>query len=112
VSGDDLASLLYLATSHPDEFIRAACAARSLELRGRPVTAAAVARTAKIDDWALAGEVADLLTERKPLRYRDRRGRWKTDDQPGAARRSVTAGVVEGELELGPYGLHRAAPRG
>ena len=66
MSGDDLAALLYLATSHPDDFIRAACAARALELRGRPVTAAAVARTAKIDDRELAGDVADLLTERMP----------------------------------------------
>jgi hypothetical protein len=57
VSGDDLAALLYLATSHPDEFVRCACAARALELRDMPVTEASVARTAKIDDRELAGDV-------------------------------------------------------
>jgi hypothetical protein len=67
VSGDDLA-LLYLSTSHPGPFIRCACAGRSLELRGRPVTEAAVARTAKVDDRALAGDVAGWLTKSKPLR--------------------------------------------
>ena len=112
MSGDELAALLYLATSHPDEFVRASCAARSLELRGRPVTAAAVARAAKLDDRALAGDVADLLTERKPLRYRSRHGRSRAASEPQAARLHVLAGVTEGLLDLGPYGLHRATLRG
>ena len=107
MSGDDLAALLYLATSHPDDFIRASCAARSLELRDRPVTAAAVARTAKLDDRELAADVADLLTERKPLLVQTRGGRWRPASAPHAARRSVMAAVVEGELDLGPCGLHR-----
>ena len=107
MSGDDLAALLYLSTSHADPFVRCACAARALEVRGTRVTAAAVARQAKVDDRELAGDVADLLTERKPLRYQTRGGRWKTDDQPHAVRRSVMAGVTEGLLDLGPWGLHR-----
>ena len=112
MSGDELAALLYLSTSHPDPFVRCACAARALELRGRPVTEAAVARAAKVDDRALASDVAGWLTETEPLRYRDRRGRPKTADYPHAARLHVLAGVTEGLLDLGPYGLHRAALRG
>ena len=112
MSGDRLAPLLYLATSHPDPFVRCACAARALELRDMPVTEAAVARTAKIDDRALAGDVADLLTERKPLLVQTRGGRWRTASAPHAARRSVMSAVVEGLLDLGPYGLHRAASHG
>ena len=73
VSGDDLAALLYLATSHPDDFIRCACAARALELRDLPVTAASVARTAQVDDRALAGDVADRLGVAQPARLYDLR---------------------------------------
>jgi hypothetical protein len=112
VIGDDLAALLYLATSHADPFVRCACAARALELRGMPVTEAAVARAAKVDDRALAGDVAGWLTETKPLRYRSRHGRVRVANEPHAARLHALTGVCEGMLDLGPYGLHRAPLRG
>ena len=63
MSGDDLAALLYVAGAHADPFVRCACAARALEVRGARVTEAAVARTARIDDRELAGDVAGWLTE-------------------------------------------------
>lgn len=111
MSGDDLAALLYLSTSHPDPFVRCACAARALELRGAPVTERAVARAAKVDDRELAADVAGWLIETRPLRYRNRRGRWKTASEPHAARIHVLAAVIEGLLDLGDWGLHRAALR-
>ena len=115
MSGDELAALLYLSTSHADAFVRCACAARALELRGRPVTAAAVARTAKVSDRKLARDVAAWATESEPMRVKTRSGRWKAASAPGAARRSVMAGVVEGLLDLGPYAgafgsLRRSSP--
>jgi hypothetical protein len=100
VSGDDLAALLYLATSHPIPFVRCACAARALELRGATVTEAAVARTAKLGDRELARDVAGWLAETEPLRYRDRRGRPKVADWPHASRVHVLAGVTKGMLDL------------
>ena len=112
MSGDDLARLLYLSTSHPDPFVRCACAARALELRELPVTAAAVTRAAKVDDRELAADVVGWLTETRPLRYRNRRGRWRTADYPHASRIHVLAGVTEGLLDLGDWGLRRAALRG
>jgi hypothetical protein len=105
MSGDDLAELLYLAGAHHDDFIRCACAARALELRGATVAAPAVARTAKVDDRALAGDVADLLTEREPLRHHDRRGRPKVAGEPQAARLHVLAGVTEGFARPRPLGI-------
>ena len=104
MSGDRLAELIYISTSHHDPFVRCACAARSLELRELPVTAAAVARQAKLDDRPLAGDVVDLLAEREPLRVQTRTGRSKTASAPHAARRSVMAAVQEGLLDLGPWG--------
>lgn len=112
MSGDELAALLYLSTSHADPFVRCACAARALELRGRPVTEAAVARAAKVDDRELAGDVAGWLTETLPVRYRSRHGRSRIANEPHASRLHVLAGVTEGMLDLGPWGLHRAARRG
>ena len=74
------------------------------------ITAATVARVAKVDDRALAGDVAGWLTESRPLEYRDRRGRPKIADWPHASRLHVLAACAEGMLDLRPYGLHRAAP--
>ena len=90
MSGDDLAALLYLATSHPDDFIRCACAARALELRDLPVTAASVARTAQVDDRALAGDVADRLGVAQPARLYDLRSTFASN--------SLAAGVTVFEL--------------
>jgi hypothetical protein len=105
VSDDRLAELLYLSTSHGDPFVRASCAARSLEVRGRPVTGAAVARQAKLDDRKLAHDVAAWLTESEPLLVLTRSGRWKTASEPHAARLHVMAAVERGLLDLTPWGL-------
>jgi hypothetical protein len=99
VSGDDLAALLYAAGAHPDPFVRCACAARALELQGRPVTANAVVRATSGVDRELAADTADRLTERK-----------SDGAYPHASRIRVGAAVTEGLLDLGPYGLHRPAP--
>ena len=78
VSGDDLAALLYLAGGHPDPFVRCACAARALELRGAAVTAAPT-----------GGEVGPQSPVPPKLVASDRRGvdarRWEFVIPPSLA---------------------------
>ena len=78
VSDDDLAALLYLADAHPDDFVRCACAARALELRGAAVTEAPT-----------GGEVGPQSPVPPKLVASDRRGvdarRWEFVIPPSLA---------------------------
>ena len=55
-----------------------------LNVLERQLVMTPLARAAKVDDRELAADVADLLTERKPLRVRTRGGRRRTASAPGA----------------------------
>jgi hypothetical protein len=97
VSRDDLVRLLFLAESHHDDFVRAACAARALDLRGASITAGAVRQLSGAPQ-NLAADIAGWYTGRRPLNYTNRQGRQVTATWPGAARNHVMAAVEEGLL--------------